>query len=538
MKEVRYNIVGFRNPHFVPTLTALLTIISFVRGNNALVRLGGGETPFEGRVEVFMNEQWGTVCHVGWDIKDAEVVCKEVGFPGAMRPATFNPETKARQKLMTDVECSGNEDSIFECEYKTEITNCSNDDDAGVYCNFPGYKGCYDRGICQKFRTNDPNMTIQMCLKHCREKEMNYACLAGQNCECEINFQGDGLELDNWSCDQACPGDETQACGGTYESAMYETTLGECGRQGISDEEGWIVSPEFPDNYPGWDGCYWLVEAEPNKIIDVTLRMLYLGAGGLIYNDQLSFYNIDGKTGNKVTLTQNSGIRGIMDYSIGLTTGNSLQVEFTTSLHDHDKGFAVFYKAFVPGKCDDNICQNSGSCYVEDEKTVCVCREGWKGPTCEERSYICLSNPCFNNGTCESISYGERDIFYCDCPPGYTGYTCELNMGTTEPPVTHTTGFSHQSPKTSQTAIAVSICLSVAFTVAGVIIAIVVVAVVNRGRKRNQEIQQPNSYDDARSPSFKEGIYMEIRENKNAAPMYLDLQLGYGQTECQVDGRR
>ncbi|XP_070556420.1 protein jagged-1b-like [Ptychodera flava] len=424
MKEVWCPKVSFRNPQFVLILTALIGIISCIHGNNALVRLRGGKTPFEGRVEVFMNEQWGTVCDVGWNINDADVVCKEAGFPGAMRPATLNPEKKARQKLMTDVECSGYEESIFQCEYKTEMTDCSNEDDAGVYCNFPGYKGCYDRRVCQKDKTNHPDMTIQMCLKHCRDNSMNYACLTGQNCECEINFPDDEFKFDNWSCDEACPGDETQACAGFNKSAVYETTLGECGRTDITDEEGWIVSHEFPGDYPGWDDCNWHVEVEPSKVINVTLRMLYLGAGGL-YNDQVSFYNIDGRSENKVKLTQNSGIQGVMDFWVGLTTDNSLRVEFTTSRYYHDKGFAMFYKAFLPGECDINICQNSGTCYVEDGEKMCVCREGWKGPTCEESNNVCLSNPCVNNGTCGSISIGENDTFYCECSPGFAGYTCE-----------------------------------------------------------------------------------------------------------------
>ena len=44
------------------------------------VRLRGGERFSEGRVEVFFNEQWGTVCDDNWDLKDGNILCRQLGF--------------------------------------------------------------------------------------------------------------------------------------------------------------------------------------------------------------------------------------------------------------------------------------------------------------------------------------------------------------------------------------------------------------------------------------------------------------------------
>ena len=51
----------------------------------ANIRLVDGTSANEGRIEVFSEGDWGTVCDDFWDIDDAMVACRQLDFPGGIR---------------------------------------------------------------------------------------------------------------------------------------------------------------------------------------------------------------------------------------------------------------------------------------------------------------------------------------------------------------------------------------------------------------------------------------------------------------------
>lgn len=68
--------------------------LSLLGCNEGAIRLVQGTTPREGRVEVCMNNVWGTVCDNGWDRFDARVVCRQLGFSPAGAHRTIMEKQK------------------------------------------------------------------------------------------------------------------------------------------------------------------------------------------------------------------------------------------------------------------------------------------------------------------------------------------------------------------------------------------------------------------------------------------------------------
>ena len=97
------------------------------------------ELTSKGRVEVYYNGSWGTVCDDYWDLTDANVVCRQLGFTGAMAANKTAAFGRGEGKIWMDsIQCTGDESSLTECDHQGWGShNCGHDEDAGVICT-PG----------------------------------------------------------------------------------------------------------------------------------------------------------------------------------------------------------------------------------------------------------------------------------------------------------------------------------------------------------------------------------------------------------------
>lgn len=115
---------------------------------NDRIRLAGDSDFYNGGlVKVFRNNTWGYVCDDDWDIKDANVACRQLGFNrGAAKfvSASWYGEAEDGLYLMDDVKCAGDEKRLQKCSYNIDH-DCDKNEAAGVICNLN--TGCEDKWI-------------------------------------------------------------------------------------------------------------------------------------------------------------------------------------------------------------------------------------------------------------------------------------------------------------------------------------------------------------------------------------------------------
>ncbi|NXQ39568.1 C163A protein, partial [Catharus fuscescens] len=101
------------------------------------LRVMGGEDECSGRVEMWHQGSWGTICDDAWDVADANVVCRQLGCGSAvsaLSEAAFGEGTGPI--WLEKVHCKGTELSLWDCPAKPLFgKNCDHKEDAAVNCS-------------------------------------------------------------------------------------------------------------------------------------------------------------------------------------------------------------------------------------------------------------------------------------------------------------------------------------------------------------------------------------------------------------------
>ncbi|XP_060918591.1 lysyl oxidase homolog 3B isoform X1 [Labrus mixtus] len=99
-------------------------------GLENLIRITGGRTRYEGRLEVLSTDSngtqsWGLICGETWSTKEAMVACRQLGLNYAnqgLKETWYWDSSNVTDMVMSGVKCTGNEMSLSQCQHHKTLS--------------------------------------------------------------------------------------------------------------------------------------------------------------------------------------------------------------------------------------------------------------------------------------------------------------------------------------------------------------------------------------------------------------------------------
>ena len=123
------------------SLYTLILHIDISRPVTVSVRVQGGSQPYNGRVEVMYNGEWGTICNSGWDLNDARAFCRQLGYVDVISTGLVSDFLYAGgtgRIWQKNVDCTGQETRFGACFFNEtwgDTASCAHSMDVAVQCN-------------------------------------------------------------------------------------------------------------------------------------------------------------------------------------------------------------------------------------------------------------------------------------------------------------------------------------------------------------------------------------------------------------------
>ncbi|XP_076317919.1 neurotrypsin-like isoform X2 [Tachypleus tridentatus] len=168
--------------------------------SNQTLRLQDGSSPWEGRVELFYKGQWRSICvdENTWGEQEKSVVCKQLGYRGFEQTEATGSNFMLNINFtsVSDLVCTGEENSIFQCYYSNRSGLCNSSQVATVTCkpdsaSLCGVNEFGFQGNCYQF-VLDITATHAKAEHQCHEEGGN---LVEINSQMENDFISDWLNF-------------------------------------------------------------------------------------------------------------------------------------------------------------------------------------------------------------------------------------------------------------------------------------------------------------------------------------------------------
>lgn len=109
-------------------------LVSYLDCQYGALRLVGHNMT-AGRLELYNGSRWGTICKDRFIQQDAQVACRQLGFSASGAESLRGGYSIGSGEIwITSVDCNGNESSLLDCTYSTDIGTCYHGRDVGISC--------------------------------------------------------------------------------------------------------------------------------------------------------------------------------------------------------------------------------------------------------------------------------------------------------------------------------------------------------------------------------------------------------------------